>query len=377
MATKEDYYKILGVDRSASQETVKSAYRKMAMAYHPDKNPGDSEAEKKFKDASEAYEVLRDPEKKRLYDLYGHEGLERTGFHGFSNVDDVYATFGDLFANFFGGSVFGNPFGGRQGGPARGRSLRITLELDLKDVVSGVKKVVEITRHEPCTACKGSGAQRGSAPSVCPYCRGSGRVTQSRGWLSVATTCPRCHGKGTVIANPCKACGGTGLQTVKRDISVNMPAGVESGQQMRMAGEGDYGENGAPPGDLYVEIYVREHRLFKRQGKDIVFRMPISFAQAALGDDVEVPTIHGKTTLKILPGTQSEKAFRLKAEGLPPLHGGRRGDQIVVVHVETPRKLTRRQRELLEEFAKTEDVNITPQRKKFFNLVKLYLGNHK
>ncbi|MHC4712620.1 MAG: molecular chaperone DnaJ [Planctomycetota bacterium] len=372
MAAKEDYYNILGVPRDASEDQVKSAYRRLAMQYHPDKNPGDREAETKFKEASEAYEVLRDPERRQIYDTYGHEGLDRTGFHGFADVEDVFSTFGDLFSDFFGGGIFGDRFT-RSRGPARGRSLRIAIELDLRDAARGVTKTVEMTRHERCPDCRGSGATSGSDPVDCTYCGGRGRVVQTQGWIRVATTCPTCRGEGKVISDPCTRCRGTGLEEVKREISVNIPPGVESGQQMRLAGEGDHGPRGAVPGDLYVQIYVGEHPLFRRRGTDLLFEMPISFSQAALGDEVEVPTIWGKATLRITEGTQSGAAFRLRGEGLPDLRNGRRGDQIVVVNVETPRKLTALQRELLEQFAKTEKQSITPQRKKFFEAVKDYL----
>lgn len=374
MSTKEDYYEVLGLSRNASEDDIKSAYRKTAMEYHPDRNPGDAEAEKRFKDASEAYEVLKDPEKKRVYDTYGHEGLDRTGYHGFTDVGDVFASFGDIFADLFGGGMFGDRFGARTA-PQRGRSLRVALQLDLTEVARGVTKKIELRRNEPCKSCKGTGAPHGVKPSPCVQCGGRGRVVRSQGWLQMATTCPRCRGKGTVITSPCTACGGSGLQIAKRDISVTIPEGIESGQQMRLSDEGDYGENGLPPGDLYVEIHVKKHRLFHRDGTAIIFQMPISFAQAALGDEVEIPTIWGKTTLKIPEGTQSGARFTLRSQGLPPLHGGRKGSQVVITHVETPKKLTDQQRKLMEQFAETESLDIQPQKRKFFESVKDYLKN--
>jgi len=373
MTTKEDYYRILGVSRDADESEIKRAYRKMAMQYHPDKNPDDPDAERNFKNASEAYEVLRDPEKRRIYDTYGHEGLDRTGFRGFANVDDIFSTFGDIFGSFFGGDIFGDRFARRA--QQRGRSLRIAVEIDLREAAKGVTKSVEVTRLAPCTACGGGGEANGSGRATCRYCGGHGRVVQNQGWLRVATTCPNCRGRGTVVKNPCDKCGGTGLRRVRREISVNIPAGVESGQQMRLPGEGDYGENGAPPGDLYVQIHVKEHPLFERHGRDLVFRMPISFSQAALGDEFEVPTIWGKSTLRIPEGTESGSTFRLKGEGMPDLKNGRRGDQIVLVNVDVPKKLTARQRELLEELAATEKKQVTPQRRKFLEMVKDYLKN--
>lgn len=372
MATQEDYYRILGLPRDAGEAEIKRAYRKMAMKYHPDKNPGDPDAERSFKNASEAYEVLRDTEKRRIYDAYGHEGLNRTGFHGFSNVDDIFSAFGDIFGGFFGGDVFG---GGARGQQARGSSLRIAIEVDLREAAKGVTRNVELTRSEPCKTCKGSGEADGSGRSSCRQCGGQGRVIQSQGWLRVAATCPSCQGRGTLIKNPCVECGGSGLSHAKREISVKIPAGVESGQQMRLSGEGDYGENGTPAGDLYVQMHVKEHPLFERHGTDLVFRMPISFSQAALGDEFEVPTIWGKSTLRITEGTESGSTFVLRGEGMPNLRNGRRGDEIVVVNVDVPKKLTARQRELLEELAATEKKDITPQRKKFFKTVKDYLKN--
>jgi molecular chaperone DnaJ len=374
MSTKEDYYKILGVPRDASEDDIKKAYRKMAMAHHPDRCPGDKDAERKFKDASEAYEVLRDTEKRQLYDAYGHEGLDARGYHGFSNVDEVFASFGDLFSDLLGGGVFGDFAPGRER-RHRGQSLRIALEIDLRDAARGITKTVELTRHETCSACKGAGSKDGSGPSACAYCAGRGRVVQSQGWIRVSTVCPRCHGAGKVVTNPCPKCGGAGLETVNREISINLPPGVESGMQIRLKGEGDQGHGGAPAGDLYVQVYVKEHQFFRREGRELVFDMPISFTQAALGDEVEVPTIWGKAGLKIPAGAQSGSAIKLKGEGMPDVHDGRRGDQVVVVHVETPKKLSSRQKDLLKEFASEEDPRSTPERKTFLDKVKKYFGN--
>lgn len=372
MSTKEDYYKILSVSREASSEDIKKAYRKAALNYHPDRAPDDPQAEKKFKEASEAYEVLTDPEKRRVYDTYGHEGLDRTGFQGFSNVDDVFSSFGDLFADMFGGGIFGEQFGGRQ---HHGHNHKVTVTLDLREAARGIEKTVEVARYEPCQTCKGTGGKEGAGPVTCPYCRGQGRVVQSQGWIRVATTCPKCHGAGRVISEPCRACGGSGLSAAKRQITVKIPAGVETGQQMRLKGEGSYGENGAPPGDLFIEIEVKDHPLFVREGAFLVFHMPIAFTQAALGDEVEVPTIWGKATVRIAPGTQSDTPITLKGEGMPDIRTGARGDQVVVVHVETPKKLTPRQKELLEEYARAEDLKLTPQKKRFLDKVKDYLAN--
>ena len=373
MSTNEDYYKILGVEHSASEEEIKKAYRQMAMTYHPDRSPGNKESEKKFKEASEAYEVLRDPEKRRLYDAYGHEGLNATGFRGFTDVDEILMSFGDLFSDFFGGSVFGDVSRGSQ--RHRGQSLRVALQIDLRDAARGITKKVELTRHETCPSCKGTGAKGGASPSQCSYCRGRGRVVQSQGWIRVSVTCPKCRGAGSVITDPCKECGGAGLSSVSREVTVKVPAGIESGVQMRLRGEGDHGDGGAPPGDLYVQVYVAEHPLFRREGRDLIFDMPISFMQAALGDELEVPTIWGKATVKIPAGTQSGTPVKLKGEGLPGMESGHRGDQLVVVYVETPKKLTARQKELLREFAAEEDPKASPERKSFLDRVKKYFAS--
>lgn len=373
MSTKEDYYKLLGVERGASEEDIKKAYRQAALKFHPDRN-SDAGAEKRFKEASEAYEVLRDPEKRRVYDAYGHEGLDRTGFHGFNNVnvEDIFANFGDIF-NLFGGGIFGDA-SGRERGPRRGRSLKVTVEIDLREAARAVTKTIELRRSEPCPACKGAGGRAGAGPAACAYCGGQGRVIQAQGPFRIATTCPRCHGAGKVIKDPCHECAGTGLKSARRQVSVHIPAGVETGQQVRLRGEGDYGEHGTQPGDLYVEINVLDHPLFERHGADLVFRMPITFSQAALGDEVEAPTIWGKAKIRIPGGTQSGMPIYLKGEGLPDVETGRRGDQVVIVQVETPRKLTRRQKELLEEFAATLDLKETPERKSFLESVKRYFS---
>ncbi len=374
MSTKEDYYKILGVSREASSDEIKRAYRKSALECHPDRCPDDPQAEQKFKNASEAYQVLSDPEKRRLYDTYGHEGLDRSGFHGFNNMDDIFSSFGDLFSDFFGGGFAGFS---RAQGPRAGRSHKVVVEMTLREAARGVTKKIELTRQEPCAACHGTGGREGAEPQTCAYCRGQGRVIQSTGWFRVATVCPRCSGEGRVVTDPCGVCRGSGLIPVQREVEVNIPAGVETGQQMRMRGEGSHGEHGMPAGDLYVAIEVMEHALFHREGQHLVFEMPVSFVQAALGDEVEVPTIRGKATLRIPPGTQSDTALRLKGEGMPEVHSERRGDQVVIVHVETPRKLSAKQRDILKEFAKTEDLKVHPQRRTFLEKVKDYFAELK
>jgi len=373
MSTKEDYYKILGLPREATTDEVKKAYRKAALEWHPDRRPGDKDAEQKFKDASEAYEVLSDPEKRRLYDAYGHEGLDRSGFRGFTNVDDVFSSFGDIFNEFFGGGFFGEQFS-RASQVQRGRNHKVVVEITLREAARGITKNIDYARAETCPACHGTGGRNGAGPVMCSYCGGQGRVVQNQGWIRLATTCPRCHGEGRVISDPCPSCRGTGLQSVKRTLSVKVPPGVETGQRIRLKGEGSFGENGAPAGDLYVEINVKEDALFERREQHLVFHMPVSVSQAALGDEVEVPTIWGKAKVRIAPGTQSESPIVLKSEGMPDIRTGARGDQVIVIHVEIPRKLSQRQRELLQEFAKTEDLKLTPQKKRFLEKVKEYLS---
>ncbi|HCX89080.1 MAG: molecular chaperone DnaJ [Deltaproteobacteria bacterium CG_4_9_14_3_um_filter_44_9] len=344
---KRDYYDVLGLSRGASDEEIKKTYRKLAMKYHPDRNPGKKEAEEKFKEAAEAYEVLRDPEKRRLYDQFGHEGLKGTGFRGFSGFEDIFSTFGDIFEDFFG-------FGTRRSRTAarRGADLRYDIQLSFAEAAFGKETEIEILKASQCDRCEGTGAKPGTYPATCPGCQGKGQVTRSQGFFNISTTCPHCNGEGKIIANPCVDCRGTGKVTKKKKVSAKIPGGVEDGSRLRLRGEGEEGERGGAPGDLYVVLHVERHPLFDREGDDIICQIPISFTQAALGTEIDIPTLNGTKKIHIPRGTQSGHAFRLKGEGTHHLRGHGRGDQIVEVIVKTPTKLTKKQEELLREFAR-------------------------
>ena len=303
---EKDYYEILGVGRTASQEEIKKAYRKMALKYHPDRNPDNKEAEDKFKEASEAYEVLSDPEKRQIYDQFGHEGLKGTGFTGFRGFEDVFASFGDIFGEFFG-------FGGRTNtGPSQGDDLRYDLEISFEEAAFGKEVDLEIPRTFPCDACGGTGAKPGTHPITCPACGGRGQITRSQGFFSIRTPCPTCRGTGQIIPEPCPACQGTGRIRKKRKVSLKIPPGVDTGSRLRLRGEGEAGERGGPPGDLFVIIHVKKHAFFEREGDDIYCTVPISFTTAALGGKIEVPTLDGKEVIHVKRGTQSGEVFRLK-----------------------------------------------------------------
>jgi molecular chaperone DnaJ len=342
----KEYYKILEVNRSASEEEIKKSYRRMAMQYHPDRNPGDKEAEEKFKLASEAYEVLRDPEKRNLYDHYGIEGLKGTGFTGFRGFDDIFSAFGDIFEDFFG---FGTTSKRRSRARA-GADLRYDLKISFHEAAFGKETEIEIPKAVSCEACGGSGAKAGTSPTHCPNCRGTGQVTHSQGFFSISTTCPQCQGEGKVIQHPCKECRGIGRLRKNRKISVKIPPGVDNGSRLRIRGEGEEGERGGPPGDLYVFIYVEPHDFFAREGDDIICQIPISFAQAALGTELEIPTLNNNRTLSIPNGTENSEVFRIKGEGFPKLRSHGRGDILVQILVKTPKNLTKRQEEILREF---------------------------
>lgn len=344
--TKRDYYEILGVDKSASEEEIKKNYRRLAMQYHPDRNPGDKEAEEKFKEAAEAYEVLSDAQKKDIYDRFGHEGLSGTGFRGFSGFEDIFSSFGSIFEDIFG-------YSNRSRTSARaGADLRYDLKISFMDAAFGTSTEIDITKLDTCHECSGSGAATGTSPEVCRRCGGRGQVTQSSGFFSISSTCPSCRGYGSVITNPCKLCRGTGKEKIHKNVSLKIPAGVETGSRLRLRGEGERGENNGPPGDLYVFIHVEPHEFFERRENDIYCRIPISFVQAALGATIEVPTLNGSDQLKVPKGTQSGKVFKLKGKGIQNLRGFGRGDQFVETIVVTPTNLTRKQEDLLKEFSK-------------------------
>jgi len=375
---KQDYYQVLGVEKSASPEEIKRAYRRMAIKYHPDKNPGNKEAEAKFKECAEAYEVLSDPEKRKQYDEYGHEGLRGTGMHDFSrmNVEDIFSMFGfeDFFGSVFGGGGRGAR-GGRRGGPARGYDLETGVELTLDEVAHGAEKTIEFTRQDRCPECKGSGAAPGTSPARCPTCGGSGQVAKGGGFFQMVSTCPQCHGTGQIIRNPCPTCRGAGRVPKKRTVTLRIPPGVHEGQGIRVAGEGEPGREGGPNGDLYVYVRLRPHEFLERDGNDLVAVVPISFTQAALGATIDVPSLDGTRQLKIPAGTQYGSLFRIRSQGLPDVRTGRTGDELVQVTIETPTNLNGRQEELLREFAQTENKNVSPKSKSFFERLKRHLGN--
>lgn len=377
MATKRDYYEILGVEKNATQEEIKKAYRKMAMKYHPDRNPGDKTAEEKFKEAAEAYEVLGDPEKRRRYDQFGHQGVGDQ-VHGFTNFQDIFSAFSDIFGTS-GSSIFDGIFGGmgagtRRGGIRAGNSLKCRVNITFEEAAFGCTKTIELRRAELCSQCNGDGCAPGTRPRPCRTCQGRGQVYQNQGFFSVAMTCPTCHGKGTVIEKPCPACEGSGREERTVRIRVNIPAGIEDGTRLRVPDEGEPSPNGGPRGDLFCYVFVEEHDFFQRHGNDVLCEVPITFSQAALGTELEVPTLRGKARLKIPPGTQSGTVFRLRGQGFPNMRGYGEGDQIVQVTVETPKKLTPRQEELFRELAMLEEKNVSPKRQGFMEKIRKYFS---
>jgi len=343
---EKDYYKILAISRDASAEEIKKNYRKIAMQFHPDRNPGNKEAEEKFKIASEAYEALRDPEKRQIYDQYGVEGLKGTGFTGFRGFEDIFSAFGDIFEDFFG---FGRTFK-HHAKPRSGTDLRYDLRISFHEAAFGKDTEIEIPKNVSCEICSGTGAKPGTSPRHCPNCEGTGQVTRSQGFFTISTTCAQCHGQGKYIPNPCKQCRGLGRLRKNKKIHIKIPPGVDTGSRIRIRSEGEDGERGGPPGDLFLFIYLEPHDFFSRDGDDVICQIPISFAQAALGSEIEVNTLNAKRILMIPKGTESGEIFRLKGEGFPKLRGYGRGDQLVQVIVRTPKNLTRRQEEILREF---------------------------
>lgn len=342
---KRDYYEVLGVDKNASEAEIKKAYRRLAMKYHPDRNPGDKAAEERFKEAKEAYEVLSEPQRRAAYDQFGHAGVDPSmgggGFRGGT------AGFGDIFDDIF-GDIFG---GGRRSAERayRGSDLQYNLELSLEEAVFGTEVKIRVPTLAVCEDCGGSGARKGTRPETCPTCGGVGQVRMQQGFFSVQQTCPRCRGAGKIIADPCPSCSGQGRVRRHKTLSVKVPAGVDTGDRIRLAGEGEAGINGGPPGDLYVQIHVKPHKLFTREGDDLLCEVPISFTTAALGGELEIPTLDGRVKLKIPPETQTDRLFRLRGKGVKPVRGGVPGDMICKVVVETPVNLTKRQKELLQE----------------------------
>lgn len=373
---KRDYYEVLGVERGVSEAELKKAYRRLAMKHHPDRNPDDKASEEKFKEANEAYEVLSDASKRSAYDQYGHAGVDPQmggggGFGGGgANFSDI---FGDVFSDFFGGGRGGSSRGGAQ----RGSDLRYTLELDLEEAVRGTTVTIRVPTLVNCKPCDGTGAKKGTSPVTCTTCGGIGQVRMQQGFFSVQQTCPRCHGNGKMITDPCGSCHGQGRVEESKTLSVKVPAGVDTGDRIRLSGEGEAGSMGGPAGDLYVVVNVREHAIFQRDGKHLYCEVPISFADAALGGELEVPTLDGRVKLKIPEGTQTGKLFRLRGKGVAPVRGGGAGDLLCKVAVETPVNLDKRQRELLEEFRKSleGDSSHSPKASGWFDGVKRFFGD--
>jgi molecular chaperone DnaJ len=345
--SKRDYYEVLGVPRNASDQEIKSAYRKQALKYHPDRNAGDKEAEERFKEAAEAYGVLGDPDKRQRYDTFGHAGLG--GAAGFDPT--IFADFGDILGDFFG---FGDVFGRRRGGPRRGADLRYNLELTFEEAAFGTEAAIQIPRAETCETCGGSGAAPGTQPVACPACGGSGQVTFQQGFFSVARTCGRCRGAGRIVTAECKTCHGQGRIAVERKLQIKIPPGVDTDSQLRISGEGEPGAAGGPPGDLYVVVHVKEHELFKRDGSNLFCEVPVSVTQAALGASVEVPTLDGgRTKLQVPEGTQPGTVLRIRHQGFPHLGSKGRGDLHVLIRVVVPRHLSSEQKKLLEQLGRT------------------------
>ena len=364
MAQKRDYYDVLQMHRNASEAEIKKAYRKMAFKYHPDQNSGDPQAEAKFKELTEAYGVLSDAQKRALYDQYGHEGLQQQAGGGFNG-----GGFGDIFGDLF-GEVFGASGGRRRSSGRAGESLRYNLDIEFDEAVFGTQAKIKIPRHKTCDICNGSGVEAGAEPEVCPTCKGHGQVRFQQGFFSVSQACSTCRGEGTITKNPCKQCAGTGRQREEKNLSVKIPAGVETGTRLKLLGEGGAGSKGGPPGDLYVVIQVKEHPFFHRRGNDIYCQIPISFAQAALGAELEVETLEEKEKISVSEGTQSGDLLYIRGKGVPHLNGYGRGDQIIELLVVTPKNLNARQRELFVELAKEDGDESTHEHKSFFSKVR-------
>jgi molecular chaperone DnaJ len=378
---KRDYYEVLGIGKNASADEIKQAYRRLTLKYHPDRNPEDQkQAEEKFKEICEAYEVLSDPQKRQTYDQFGHEGL-RGAFKGaggfdwsdfthFSDLEDIFGNFGDIF------SSFGIDLGGFSGfnrqrtGARRGRDLGIEIELTLKEAAGGTEKVVRLHRYEPCSICHGQGAKPGTKKVSCPECKGSGQISTMGGFFTFSRTCARCGGEGKVIRTPCNNCNGSGREKAEKKIHVKIPAGVDTGSRIRLQGEGEAGSRGGRRGDLYIAIYVKPDDIFERHGKDLLCEIPVSFTQAALGAEIEVPTLNGRVKMRLPAGTQSGKIFRLRSKGLPDVHGYGKGDELVRIVVETPTGLNAKQRSLLQEFAQACGEDVHPRKQSFLEKVK-------
>lgn len=368
--SKRDYYDVLGVERGADDAALKSAYRKLAMKYHPDRNPGDAAAEASFKEVNEAYEILKDGQKRAAYDQFGHKAFENGGgFGGGGRGGAGFGGFTDIFEEMFGDFMGGGRRGGQQ---QRGADLRYNLEINLEDAFAGRQIEVKVPSSVSCESCDGTGAAEGAKPKTCPSCGGHGKVRAQQGFFTIERTCPTCQGQGSIIDNPCRPCNGTGRQAKEKTLSVNVPKGVEDGTRIRLSGEGESGLRGAPPGDLYIFISVAPHRLFQRDGANIFCRVPLSMADAALGSDIEVPVVDGgRAKVKVPAGAQTGQQFRLRNKGMTVLQSAGRGDMYIEMMIETPVNLTKKQRQLLEEFrAESKGKSTSPESEGFFTKVK-------
>lgn len=378
VATKRDYYEVLGIERTASPEQIKKAYRQAALKFHPDRNRSDPDAEKKFKEAAEAYEVLSDEPKRSVYDRYGHAGLNGQGVHDFSsmNASDIFSMFGldNIFDAFFGGR------GGRGSRQHRGSDLEVSVDLELEEVITGAERTIEFERADFCERCGGRGAEPGSPLQTCQTCGGYGQVEQTAGFGGllgrIVTNCPSCRGAGKIPKERCRTCSGRGMMMQQRRLNVRVPAGIQDGQSVRVRGEGEPSEDGGPRGDVYCRVHIKPHPFLQRHNNDLLLRLPVSFTQAALGADLEVPTLRGKAKLTIPRGTQYGQTFRMKGEGLPDLHSRRVGDQVVQLLIEVPRKLSKQQEKLLREFAETEELQVSPESKGIMDRIKDLLSGH-
>jgi len=364
---KRDYYEVLGVAKNASDREIKKAYRKLALDNHPDRNPDDAQAEERFKEASEAYRVLSEPTKRDTYDRFGHEGLRGSGFSGFSGVEDIFSHFGDLFSEIFGGSGFGGGFGGARG---RGADLRHDLTLTFEEAVKGCEKEIEVPRLVVCEECGGSGAAAGTTPQTCTTCGGAGAVVQQQGFFTLQTTCPRCRGRGVTIEDPCRTCSGSGRAEISRTVAVKIPPGVDTGLRLRLSGEGEAGERGGPPGDLYVFLEVQPDDRWIRDGADLFLDREISFVQAALGTTITIPTLEGDKQIEISPGSQPGTVVGLTGAGVPQLRGYGRGDLIVRLLITIPKKPSAEEDALLREYAELTGQQVLARKKGFFQKIK-------
>lgn len=372
---KRDYYEVLGVSKDVSNQELKKAYRRVAMKYHPDRNPDDAQAEDKFKEASEAYEVLSDPQKKAAYDQFGHAGVE--GQAGMGGGAQGFGSFSDIFSDVF-GDIFGGAGGGRRGGPARGSDLRYTLDLSLEEAVKGTTVKIKVPTLVACNTCGGNGAKPGSSPLSCSTCGGIGQVRMQQGFFSVQQACPNCRGKGTIISDPCRDCHGHGRKEETKTLSVKVPPGVDNGDRIRLASEGEAGLDGGPPGDLYVQVSVKEHEFFQRDGKNLYCEVPISLFDACLGGELEVPTLDGRLKLKVPAETQTGKLFRMRGKGVVPVRGGAAGDLLCRVVVETPVNLSKKQKELLQDLRDSmKGHKNSPKQESWFEGMKNFFGDMK